>query len=191
MAPAAEHEPGRARVRAAQLLAWPGLAGHRLAAVALAEPARLLRPRGQLRRDSLGQIATAGSSPSISSRSPASRSARRSSPGRPPSRWTGRPPITAAKQASRGTERKRGLTWHHRARTAWTGTPPASSPRSPPDQPRSPPPDQPVAALQKRAWLRPLDTVHMTNIPGTSHERNAAGPISGSWQPVSAAGRAA
>ena len=56
--PAAEHEPRRAGVRAAQLLARPGLAGHQLAAVAVAEPARLLRTaRTRLRRDSLGQIA--------------------------------------------------------------------------------------------------------------------------------------
>ncbi len=47
LAPAAEHEPGRAGLRAAQLLAWPGLAGHRLAAVALAALARLLRSRGR------------------------------------------------------------------------------------------------------------------------------------------------
>jgi len=37
---------------------------------------------------------------SISSRSPGSRSARRGNPGRPPSRWTGRPRTTAARQAS-------------------------------------------------------------------------------------------
>ncbi len=46
LASAAEHEPGRAGVRAAQLLAWAGLAGHQLAAVARADPARLLRPGG-------------------------------------------------------------------------------------------------------------------------------------------------
>ena len=43
----AEHVPHSASVPAGQLLARPGLAGNQLATVAVAEPARLLRPRAR------------------------------------------------------------------------------------------------------------------------------------------------
>jgi hypothetical protein len=46
LAAAAEHQPRGAGVRAAQLLARPGLADHQLAAVAVTSAARLRRPRG-------------------------------------------------------------------------------------------------------------------------------------------------
>ena len=53
---------------------------------------------GAIRRDALSQLVASGEFGESSSRSPANNSARRSSPGRPPSRWTGWLPISTAKE---------------------------------------------------------------------------------------------
>ena len=105
LAPAAEHESRRTVVEPHNYWRGPSspitdwLLWHSLSQLGYSDRA------DEIRRDSLGQIAAAGSSPSTSSPSRASRSARCTSPGRPPSCWTGRSEYTAARQAGRSAKR--------------------------------------------------------------------------------------
>ena len=96
-----QHQPRRARVPAAQLLARPGLADHRLAAVAIPERLGYRTAQTTFAATRWARSPRAGTSPSTTSRSPGSRSARRGSPGPPPSRWTGWAPCAAVDTASR------------------------------------------------------------------------------------------